>query len=454
MLAIVSFTAAVALVGIISLVFMAGGASFGREAFARWAARASAAVMLSLLLAEWYVFQFMCAPATSESTAMAAALVFLIAWSFLRTAFAEPGTPVCDAWKLWERDKEREHDTRDQEKAAAGAPARKGSGTPAKDFHMQEERAELVGYREARAFAVFLDKKMEEAKVKAAEVGGFKFAGPQRFDISSGSDGEFDEKDVLEEPGGYDGGEAPPSDRPDGHDGGEAPSNDRTDGYDGGEVASRVALLGDVGGGAGAAPSGNDASKVDNGYKPRHCFPAAPGLDPTYCDKCRRDRPARAHHCKACGVCVMKMDHHCPLVGNCIGRQNLKFFIVLNWWQFVGSLVFLLYPGGPTHYAFRHIPFAEDGVQVRVVRYAAVLWALGICVISSKTFLGTLWLAAINTTAVESLYTGENPYRSPTWTENLRDALGPLDLRLCLPLSAPRDVALGCTAWPSTYGAA
>ena len=30
-----------------------------------------------------------------------------------------------------------------------------------------------------------------------------------------------------------------------------------------------------------------------------------------YCDTCKSFKPNRAHHCRQCGVCVLKMDHHC-----------------------------------------------------------------------------------------------------------------------------------------------
>jgi palmitoyltransferase ZDHHC2/15/20 len=29
------------------------------------------------------------------------------------------------------------------------------------------------------------------------------------------------------------------------------------------------------------------------------------------CQKCKRYKPERAHHCSACGCCILKMDHHC-----------------------------------------------------------------------------------------------------------------------------------------------
>ena len=37
-------------------------------------------------------------------------------------------------------------------------------------------------------------------------------------------------------------------------------------------------------------------------------------------------KPPRAHHCKICDRCCMKMDHHCYWLGNCIGLNNQKFF--------------------------------------------------------------------------------------------------------------------------------
>ena len=30
--------------------------------------------------------------------------------------------------------------------------------------------------------------------------------------------------------------------------------------------------------------------------------------------KCDCMKPARAHHCSKCGVCILKMDHHCPFL--------------------------------------------------------------------------------------------------------------------------------------------
>lgn len=52
------------------------------------------------------------------------------------------------------------------------------------------------------------------------------------------------------------------------------------------------------------------------------------------CGRCRVWKPDRAHHCRLCDECVLRMDHHCPWFGICIGNHNLRVFV-----QFVGWTV-------------------------------------------------------------------------------------------------------------------
>jgi len=42
-----------------------------------------------------------------------------------------------------------------------------------------------------------------------------------------------------------------------------------------------------------------------------------------------RFKPDRCHHCRLCGMCILKMDHHCPWIYNCVGYANYKFFFLL-----------------------------------------------------------------------------------------------------------------------------
>lgn len=51
----------------------------------------------------------------------------------------------------------------------------------------------------------------------------------------------------------------------------------------------------------------------------------------SFCFRCNVVKPPRAHHCKTCKRCFLRMDHHCPWIGNCVGLGNHKYFI-----QFTG----------------------------------------------------------------------------------------------------------------------
>ncbi|XP_021548085.1 palmitoyltransferase ZDHHC23 isoform X1 [Neomonachus schauinslandi] len=47
-----------------------------------------------------------------------------------------------------------------------------------------------------------------------------------------------------------------------------------------------------------------------------------------WCAKCELVRPARAWHCRLCGVCVRRMDHHCVWINSCVGESNHQAFIL------------------------------------------------------------------------------------------------------------------------------
>lgn len=61
------------------------------------------------------------------------------------------------------------------------------------------------------------------------------------------------------------------------------------------------------------------------------------GGDLRYCQKCCHYKPPRAHHCRVCKRCVLKMDHHCIWINNCVGHENYKIFLVFVLYTVIAS---------------------------------------------------------------------------------------------------------------------
>lgn len=62
-----------------------------------------------------------------------------------------------------------------------------------------------------------------------------------------------------------------------------------------------------------------------------------PNSSSTYCRKCSRYRPPRAHHCSVCDRCILRMDHHCLWIGNCVGLRNHRYFVQFLGYSFICS---------------------------------------------------------------------------------------------------------------------
>lgn len=107
-------------------------------------------------------------------------------------------------------------------------------------------------------------------------------------------------------------------------------------------------------------------------------FEPRPGQWRKWCKKCNCYKPERAHHCKTCGVCVLKMDHHCeyllrlfrkqasrywhrnlgPWTANCVGHYNMPHFLRFLLWVVWtnGFCLYYLLKRDKSYWDDRHLP--------------------------------------------------------------------------------------------------
>ncbi|CDO68748.1 hypothetical protein BN946_scf184989.g14 [Trametes cinnabarina] len=98
--------------------------------------------------------------------------------------------------------------------------------------------------------------------------------------------------------------------------------------------------------------------------------PTTPILLPEYryCHTDGFSKPMRAHHCRACGTCVLKYDHHCPWIGQCVGARNHRFFLIFLFW----ALLFCIWTFSTSvalnaRAASQRTFFNVDGQQVAIM---------------------------------------------------------------------------------------
>lgn len=139
---------------------------------------------------------------------------------------------------------------------------------------------------------------------------------------------------------------------------------------------------------------------------PQTAFPLRPSN--TYCYRCQRHKPPRAHHCRHCGTCVLKMDHHCPWVGGCVGARNHKFFYNFLQWVTVLEYYVLIINALLFSRGMRRENWTIDGYMISLFPICAMFILFTTALIVTHTYLFIVNLSTIEHMGYERQKTRED----------------------------------------------
>ena len=142
----------------------------------------------------------------------------------------------------------------------------------------------------------------------------------------------------------------------------------------------------------------------------------------TRCEKCRREKPARFHHCNVCMTCISCMDHHCPWINGCLGFYNMRYFLLFMTYIVLADL-FMVF----SRLLFAHTPYLAGTALATFTVSLNALLAFTMGVLGSWNW----YVAATGQTVIE--YWGKRSGRFgkqrldfsfPTIRENLYAVFG------------------------------
>lgn len=144
------------------------------------------------------------------------------------------------------------------------------------------------------------------------------------------------------------------------------------------------------------AGSHGDTSALPMSYTRRPAMTPVLLPEYRYCFKDGIVKPPRAHHCRACGTCILKYDHHCPWIGQCVGARNHKFFVnFLEWAALFCMWTFSTLIAGA-------VQEGRDGDLD--AQYIVVIALSALFILFTTTLLAThVRLILLNATTVETL---------------------------------------------------
>ncbi|KAL6987644.1 putative protein S-acyltransferase 16 [Sarracenia purpurea var. burkii] len=174
---------------------------------------------------------------------------------------------------------------------------------------------------------------------------------------------------------------------------------------------------------------------VEDAHNPIHEIKRKGG-DLRYCQKCSHYKPPRAHHCRICKRCVLRMDHHCIWMNNCVGHANYKVFFIFVLYAVIACLYSLVLLVGSLVNDSENDEQQSEG-SLRTIYVISALLLVPLCVALSVLLGWHIYLILRNKTTIEyhegvrAMWLAEkggdvysHPYDLGAY-ENLISALGP-----------------------------
>ncbi|KAK7602731.1 hypothetical protein V9T40_006705 [Parthenolecanium corni] len=132
-----------------------------------------------------------------------------------------------------------------------------------------------------------------------------------------------------------------------------------------------------------------------------------------FCFICNHLKPDRCHHCRICGVCVLKMDHHCPWVNNCISYTNYKYFVLFLLYAFLFCSYIVITTLPYFIDVWKNSTTAQGGIHILFLFIIAAMFFISILSIFSYH----LYLVGYNRTTLEA-------FRAPVFENGRVDKNG------------------------------
>jgi len=170
-----------------------------------------------------------------------------------------------------------------------------------------------------------------------------------------------------------------------------------------------------------------------------------------FCKWCSCFKPDRAHHCRICRSCILRMDHHCPWIANCIGFNNYKYFFLLVFY----SLLNVLYIAFTMVDSLNRVMYQETTLLFRFLVVFGMTLAGIMSTLLVLFFSLHVTLIARGVTTIEFCEKARNPDSQASiyntgCMENFKMALGPNILFWLVPASFPEGDGLTYKVTDST----